>query len=124
MGSRRFRSALKKDASPPTDFYGDLGAQSNVIKPTSTVTIELGIPSATFLVPGGRFLLTSSEASLKLWDLGFPFGEPSDPVLLCETQVETHPSGIARGIKPSVSMSVFPVDDDVLRVAIMLPTSK
>jgi len=121
LGSRLWGLSIRKNANPldASEVYPTVG-----LKPRATITIELRKPSATFLVPGGRFLLTSTEDYLKLWDLGTPWNGPLESTLICETQVESKPSGVVRGVFPIVSMSVFPAGDNGLRVAIMLPISK
>lgn len=78
-------------------------------------------PSIQYLVPGGRFLVVGSRASVEMWDLGVAGGPPLEPPRL----VASTPIFISREHSPKPVQEVLEIvvcscgsDGNGLRIAV------
>jgi hypothetical protein len=83
---------------------------------TSTLNVPTRTAQATFLVPGGRYLLVGDIFALSIWDLGPPdCSALSLPLLVARIAMPSHPVMQNHG-RPYLSVRARA--DDILQVAI------
>ncbi|TEB24792.1 hypothetical protein FA13DRAFT_1287205 [Coprinellus micaceus] len=82
----------------------------------TTPIVQLAETEATFLVPGGRYLLVGDIVALSLWDLGPPdFSASCEPLLVARTAIPSH-HVLQNDWRPQLSVRARA--DDTLQVAL------
>ena len=111
LGPYRWRTNIMKHAQVASDVTGTVNWEPRHEK---GIDLEIGAErQELYLVPGGRFLITSDVNCLRLWDLGLPWMPAlAHPVLLAEKVIRHEIGGSASRIIGEV------LEDRIVRVIV------
>ncbi|KAF6765372.1 hypothetical protein DFP72DRAFT_1039306 [Ephemerocybe angulata] len=126
LGPERFNDTLRR--GPGSPVYTD---SSPILSPAAITSFPNhdachGVHESSiglFLVPGGRFLVSSNPDSLALWDIGAAVGQKrvESPILLAKYEHPAHGPGSAKVDDNTVlDLAVTPFGERKLRIAVAM----